>query len=310
MQKTKIVITGSNGLLGQYLVKLFSENKKFEVYAFSKGKNRITKSNDFNYFNVNMTNKLRLDILIKKIKPHFIINGAAMTNVDACELRKRECLAINVEAVRNLASCCKKHNSHLIQISTDFIFDGKKGMYTEDDMPNPINYYGESKLKAEEILQKSTINFTILRTILVYGKVENMTRGNIVLWVKNELENNKGINVINDQYRMPTYAGDLAEACALVVQKNQNLESKNQIKAIYNISSSELLSIYEIANQIAETFELDKKLIKETTTKQLNQKAKRPPKTGFVLDKAATELGFKKGSFKERLAYYKKTLVA
>jgi dTDP-4-dehydrorhamnose reductase len=307
--KTKILITGSNGLLGQSLINLFADKENFEIFAISRGDNRISKITNFQYFNVDITNAKQLIKCIKKVKPHFIINGAAMTNVDACELHKKECTQINVNAVGTLINCCREYNIHLIHISTDFIFDGKKGFYKEEDKPNPINFYGETKLLSENLLQKSTINFTILRTILVYGLVENANRGNIVLWVKNELENNKKINVIDDQFRMPTLSNDLAMACLLTVKKHNITYKKNkQIKEVYHISSNKLLSIYNIALQIANTFDLDKNLISKITTSELNQKAKRPPKTGFIIDKAVKELKFESKSFKKQLQHFKRIL--
>ncbi len=296
MQQKKIIITGSNGLLGQKLVTLFIAHN-FEVFAFSKGNNRIKNTDGFEYYNVNLTNFSKVSSLIKKIKPDYIINAAAMTNVDSCELRRRECNELNIKAVENLITSCKEYAIHLIHISTDFIFDGKKGNYIESDLSNPLNHYGLSKLKSEKALLKSSIQFTILRTILVYGLVDNANRSNIVLWVKNSLEANKEISVITDQYRMPTLSDDLAMACLLAIQKNAT--------GIFHISSNELLSIYEITLQIAETFGLDKNLIKPTTTYQLNQKATRPPKTGFVINKAVNELGFTSAKFKDRLAFFK-----
>lgn len=314
--KIKILITGSNGLLGQNLVNLLAEQSDYEIFAFSKGKNRITKTTNFEYFNVNITNSENVVKHLRKIKPHFVINCAAMTNVDTCELRTRECNDVNVNAVRTLIECCELYNTHLIHISTDFIFDGADGFYKEEDKPSPVNYYGKSKLLSEKLLQRSKIDFTILRTILVYGLVEDANRNNIVLWVKNTLENKQEIKVVNDQFRMPTLANDLAKACLLVVENNLKSQTallndatefnrKPQIKQVYHISSNELLSVYEITNQIATTFNLDKKLIREITTLDLDQRAKRPVKTGFVLDKAVNELGFESVSFKERLAYFK-----
>ncbi len=296
MQNIKIILTGSNGLLGQKLVSLFVTNH-FDVFAFSRGKNRNLITNNYSYFNVNITNFNKVSTLIKKIKPHFIINAAAMTNVDACELRHRECDEINVNAVKNLVQVCKEINAHLLHISTDFIFDGTKNNYKENDCTNPVNYYGLSKLKSEKLIQKSTIDYTILRTILVYGVVANTTKGNIVSWVKNSLEAKKQIKVVTDQYRMPTLSDDLAQACLLAIQK--------RAIGIFHISSNELLNIYEIALQIATTFNLDKNLILPIRTEQLNQTATRPPKTGFNIDKAVHELGFKSASFKERLSVYK-----
>ena len=296
----KIVITGSNGLLGQTLVNLLmKEPENYSVFGLSKGDNRMNR-NDFLYYDIDITNYSQLEECITYIQPSFIINTAAMTNVDTCELKPEECNNLNIEAVKYLTQICTKLNIHFIQISTDFIFDGSKGFYKETDLPNPLSIYGHSKLKAENIVKNSGVNFSILRTILVYGKGVNLKRNNIVLWVKDMLENNKEITIVDDQYRMPTYVEDLATACKLIVDKN--------ISGVYHISSNELLSVFEIANQIADVFGLNKKLIKPISTKTLNQKAIRPQKTGFDLSKTIKELDFQPTSFLLGLKRFKQTL--
>ena len=249
----KIVITGSNGLLGQTLVNLLmKEPENYSVFGLSKGDNRMNR-NDFLYYDIDITNYAQLEECISYIHPSFIINTAAMTNVDTCEIKPKECNNLNTEAVKYLTQICAKLNIHFIQISTDFIFDGSMGVYKETDLPNPLSIYGHSKLKAENIVKNSGVNFSILRTILVYGKVANLKRNNIVLWVKDMLENNKEITIVDDQFRMPTYVEDLAMVCKLSIDKN--------IKGVYHVSSNELLSVFEIANQIATVFGLNKKLI-------------------------------------------------
>lgn len=296
----KIVITGSNGLLGQTLVNLLlKEPENYSVIGLSIGNNRMNR-NDFQFYNIDITNYDQLKQCISNIKPSVIINTAAMTNVDICELKHYECNLLNVQAVKHLAQICDMFNIHLIQISTDFIFDGTEGTYKETDVPNPLSVYGHSKLKAENIIKSSDINFSILRTILVYGKVNNSKKSNIVLWVKEMLENNKEITIVDDQYRMPTYVEDLAMACKLIVDK--------KISGVYHISSNVLLSVFEIANQIADVFGLNKKLIKPISTKTLNQKAIRPPKTGFDLSKTIKELDFQPTSFLQGLKRFKQTL--
>ncbi|MDC3318640.1 SDR family oxidoreductase [Flavobacteriaceae bacterium] len=296
----KIVITGSNGLLGQTLVNLLMKApENYSVFGLSKGDNRMNR-NDFLYYDIDITNYSQLEECITYIQPSFIINTAAMTNVDTCELKPEECNNLNIEAVKYLTQICTKLNIHFIQISTDFIFDGSKGIYKETDLPNPLSIYGHSKLKAENIVKNSGVNFSILRTILVYGKGVNLKRNNIVLWVKDMLENNKEITIVDDQYRMPTYVEDLAMACKLIVDKN--------ISGVYHISSNELLSVFEIANQIADVFGLNKKLIKPISSKTLNQKAIRPQKTGFDLSKTIKELDFQPTSFLLGLKRFKQTL--
>ena len=297
----KIAITGSNGLLGQSLLSLFLKDREnYQVSGISQAENRSGRI-DFEYHSVDMTNEELLRQCLLNLKPDYIINTAAMTNVDACEENQQACDAINVDAVRYLTLISEEINAHLIHLSTDFIFDGKKGFYKETDVPNPLSYYGLSKLKSEEIIIKSSIKHTILRTILVYGKVFSMTRSNIVLWVKEMLENNKEITIVEDQYRMPTFVNDLAIACKITVDKDAT--------GVFHISSNQLLSVYEIAQQIAEVFCLNQCLIKPISTETLSQKALRPPKTGFDLSKTKKVLDFHPASFKEDLCLFKETLI-
>lgn len=296
----KIVITGSNGLLGQSLLEgLLSEKKSYEVIGFSRGKNRSGR-NDFEYVSLDLTESEELLKKLNFYQPDVIINTAAMTQVDQCEDEKETCNLLNVELVNNLKNFAQETKTHLIHLSTDFVFDGKKGNYSETDIPNPLSYYGVSKLKAEQILTTSSVNFTILRTILVYGKVFDMSRSNIVLWVKKSLEEGKEITVVNDQYRMPTYVDSLVEACKLAINK--------KAYGIFNVSSTKLLSVYEIALQVAETFGLNKQLIKPITSSVLNQRAIRPPKTGFNLEKSNTQLGLLTKTFEEDLQNFKQKL--
>ncbi len=295
------MITGSNGLLGQSLLNaLLKEKNNYDVYGFSKGVNRSGR-NDFQYIEIDITNQNQLTKELLKIKPDYIVNTAAMTQVDACENDKVKCDTLNVNVVQWLAAICQELSAHLVHLSTDFIFDGKKGWYKETDVPNPLSYYGFSKLKSEQVLEKSNINYTILRTSLVYGKVFDMSKRNIVLWVKESLENKREITIVDDQFRAPTYVEDLALACKISMDKNAT--------GIFNIASSKLLSIYEIAMEIAEVFDLDNSYIKPIASSILNQTANRPAKTGFDLSKSNSILNFYPKTFQEDLQIFKQTLM-
>ena len=295
----KVIITGSNGLLGQSLLKLLlKERTKYEVFGFSRGVNRSDRE-DFTYCDMDITKEVLLKDEIDKIQPDFIINTAAMTQVDACETQKEACYLLNVTVVKWLTEICELRNIHLVQISTDFIFDGKKGHYKETDTPNPVSYYGLSKLNAEAVMKTSAVQSTILRTSLVYGKVPHMTRSNIVLWVKKMLEEKNEVTIVSDQFRAPTYVIDLALACKISID--------SEVAGVFNICSNKILSIYEIAQQVAQVFELDENLIKPISTAVLNQTAFRPPKTGFDLTKTNNELQFYPKSFKEDLLKFKET---
>jgi dTDP-4-dehydrorhamnose reductase len=289
----KVLITGANGLLGQKLTTLLETDHSVQLVSTARAKLNF-QLNRGEFIPLDITQAVMVDEVISKVKPDVIINTAAMTQVDQCESERELCWLNNVTAVENLVKACEKNKIHMIHISTDFIFDGTHGPLDESEKPNPLSYYGESKLAAEEIVIKSKTEWAILRTVLVFGVTKDMSRSNIVLWVKKSLEEGKTINVVNDQWRTPTLAEDLAMGCYLAAVK--------KAKGIYNISGDEMLTPYDIAIRTAEYFKLDKTLIKAADSSTFKQPAQRPPKTGFIIDKAKRDLGFKPHSFQEGLA--------
>lgn len=286
----RILITGSNGLLGQKLVHLIKDSGH-DLIATARGENRINDRTGYTYKSLDITNEKEVNTVISETQPDCVINTAAMTNVDQCETEKETCDALNVDAVQYLANACNTNNAHFIHVSTDFIFDGEAGPYTEEAKANPLSYYGESKLKAEEIVKATSNSWAMLRTVLVFGVTEGMARSNIILWVKESLEQGKELSLVNDQWRTPTLAEDLAQGCFLAATKNA--------KGIYNISGEELLNPYQMAIMTADYFKLDQSLITETDGSKFKQVAKRPAKTGFIIDKAKKELGYKPHTFGE-----------
>ena len=308
----RILITGTNGLLGQKLVYLLLERnltsaKQYQIIATSRGENRLVIKKGYQYFELDITNEAEVQRVFAQTKPHVIINTAAMTNVDHCEKERKACDVINVDAVayqlralEKMKHTEKNYRPHFIHLSTDFVFDGEAGPYTETDKPNPISYYGLSKYKADLLVEESTINWAIVRTILVYGVVDNMSRSNLVLWAKSALQKGEEIKVINDQFRAPTLAEDLAEGCMLIADKKAS--------GVFNISGRDTYSILDLVYQIADFWQLDKRLIQVVSSATLSQPAKRPPRTGFVLDKAINQLGYKPKSFREGLNIIDKQL--
>jgi len=232
--------------------------------------------------------------VLTKIKPDVVIHTAAMTQVDQCETEQELCWKANVTGVENVIEACERNNVHLVHVSTDFIFDGTHGPLDERAIPKPVNYYGESKLAGEQAVQKSKLKWAILRTVLVYGVTPDLSRSNIVLWVKKSLEEGKTINVVNDQWRTPTLAEDLAMGCYLAASKKAT--------GIYHISGEEMMTPFDIANQTAEIFKLDKSLIKPADSSTFKQPAMRPPKTGFIITKAKQDLGYQPHTFQQGLA--------
>jgi len=292
----KVLLTGSNGLLGQKLVNLLAGKPGYQLLATARGENRLGKvGKPYDYAELDITNPAEVEKVVSYFKPDFIIHTAAMTNVDQCESDHEGCILLNVTATKHLVEAAERNNSFFIHLSTDFIFDGTKGPLTEEDLPNPISFYGQSKLDAEKIVVESKLRWAIARTVLVYGIVKDMSRTNIVLWVKKSLEEKKTINVVDDQWRTPTLAEDLAMGCFLIMDK--------EATGIFNISGSELLTPYEMAHKTADFFRLDKSYINKADSSTFTQPAKRPPRTGFVIDKAKKVLGYTPHSFVEGIHF-------
>jgi dTDP-4-dehydrorhamnose reductase len=289
-----ILVTGSNGLLGQKLTDLILKSKELRLVATSKGSNRHPITSGYIYEELDICDAAQVRSILLKYRPDSVIHTAAMTNVDACENNKELCRALNIDAVQTFSDCCAELDIHLVHLSTDFIFDGESGPYSEEDEPNPVSYYGWSKLEAEKIIRNSSVRAAILRTIIVYGVVSDMSRTNIVLWAKSALEKGDPINVVNDQWRMPTLAEDLALCCILAAQK--------QAEGIFNASGKDMMSIIEIVEEIADFWQLDRNLINPISSDSLNQPARRPKRTGFILDKTINQLGYNPHSFREGLA--------
>jgi len=295
----KILVTGANGLLGYKLIQLLSTKSDITTVATARKKvNDLPQGVDF--FELDITNHDQTIEVLLATKPDVVISAAAMTQVDQCETEREQCWMANVVGIENLVEGCEKINCHLVHVSTDFIFDGSFGPLDETAIPNPVNFYGESKLAGEQVIKKSKLNWAILRTVLVFGITPDLSRSNIVLWVKKSLEDGKTINVVNDQWRTPTLAEDLAVGCYLAASQKAT--------GIYHISGEEMMTPFDIAQHTADFFKLDKSLIKAADSSTFKQPAARPPKTGFIVTKAKTELGYQPHSFSEGLQVLKSQL--
>jgi dTDP-4-dehydrorhamnose reductase len=290
----RILVTGSNGLLGQKLVHQLSRDSEVELFATARGENRLNHQSGYAYHSMDISNLDEVLAVFKEVKPEVVIHTAAMTHVDQCEDDQEGCLKLNVEAVQYIIAACSQTKAHLVHLSTDFIFDGSEGPLDENAIPAPVSFYGDSKWRAEKLIQASTVPHAILRTVLVYGVAENMSRSNIVLWAKGALEKGNTITVVDDQYRTPTLAEDLAQGCVLA--------AKQKAQGVYNISGPDFYSIIDMVREIASFWGFNQDLISPVSSTTLNQTAKRPPKTGFIIDKAKKELGYQPHSFKDGLS--------
>ena len=262
----KILVTGASGLLGTKIVNSINNSEIYGTYYqnpvnFSYGKTLkldVSKRNAAN--------------LIRKTAPDVVVHTAAFTNVDRCERDRKKAYQINVEGTRNVALGAK--NSKVVYISTDYIFDGEVGMYHENDKPNPVSYYGQTKLEGEQIVQEICDNYIIARTSVLYGW---HTRLNFVSWVIHELQKGNKINIVTDQFNSPTLVDDLAEQIITLIERDK--------RGIFHTAGGERISRYEFVNDIAQIFELDQTLITPVTSDRMNWIARRPKDSSLAVEK-------------------------
>jgi len=295
--KRRIFIVGANGMLGQRIIEFYSSVKNVQLFACSIEENPFFDNVD--YLSCNITERDKIKKVVYNFMPDVIINAAAYTNVDLSETERETAWKINVKGVEHLAETARVIDAQIIHISSDYIFDGKRGPYSENDKPNPLGYYGRTKLASENVLKISGALYTILRTNVLYG-VASKSKADFVEWLINTVRSGKPVRIVDDQFSNPTFIDDLVQAISKVIEFRKH--------GVYNIGGKEFLSRYEFTEIIADYFNLDKSLITPIKTKELNQAAKRPLKSGLITLKAETELGYKPVAIRESLAIIKKVL--
>ncbi len=292
----RILITGSNGLLGQKLVELMIHSSGYSLLLTSKHEHSVFVENVVNYRRLDICDKNAVRSVVDEFEPEIIINAAAMTNVDQCETEREAAWRINVKGVEHLAYAAKLVGAKLIHVSTDYVFDGRNGPYSESDRPNPISYYGKTKLASENALKSIDVPHAIVRTMVLYG-IGFGVKLNFALWVLKSLSEGKQIRVVDDQIGNPTLADDLAYALLKLTDVGSS--------ELYHIAGSELVSRYEFALAVARTFNFNKKLIEPVKTSSFKQPAARPLKSGFITLKAETELGIHMSGMEKGLTIFK-----
>lgn len=299
----KILITGSNGLTGQKLVDALRNDPDVELIATSIGGDRSPDPLGPLYRSMDITSAVEVDRVFDEVRPDAVVHTAALTNVDACTLDPEACRVRNVTATEHLVRAAERVGCHFIHLSTDFVFDGADGPYREEDTPAPLSVYGQSKLDSERVVMEGGLaRWAIARTIIVYGVTADMSRSNVVLWAKKALENGQPIRVVDDQWRMPTLAEDLADGCIRIAKRGAT--------GIYHLSGPEGMSILELVYRVGAFFGLDTSVVTPVKSDSLGQPAMRPPRTGFIIDKARRDLGYAPHSLEEGLAVVREQLVA
>mgnify|MGYP001185202723 CR=1 FL=1 len=278
----RILITGANGQLGCSFYNLL--HHKYEIVNTSRSIN-----NNRSCIYLDITNPIACKEVINLIKPDIILNFAALTNVDYCERNPVLTNEVNVTGLENLLTYFKKQ---IIHISSDYVFDGNNGPYSEEDSTNPINIYGISKLRSEQALLKNSSNSLIIRSNVIYDYLNN-SGASFLNWVVDSLKNKKEINVVNDQINNPTWASSIA----VVIDRAIELE----LTGLLHWGDRELLDRYEFAKKIADSFKLDKSLINPISTIDLKQDALRPLKCGLKTDYAQKILKLEPPSIKDCL---------
>jgi dTDP-4-dehydrorhamnose reductase len=288
----RVLVTGANGFLGYYLVELLLRHGH-DVIATGRSASRLPfQGINYHYVSFDFTDAKRTREIVDLYKPDLVIHSGAMTRPDDCEVRQWDAYMTNVEGTVNLLQAAATVKAFFVFVSTDFVFDGARGMYREKDERNPVNFYGKTKKEAEDFVQRYPHGWAIARTVLVYG--EPKTGGqNVLTILHGKIQKGEKYQLVNDQFRTPTYVGDLARGIVAIAEKKAG--------GTWHLSGKDLLTPYEMGLQAARLLSLDTSLISPVHAGVFTQAALRPPRTGFVIDKAVKELGYNPVSFDEGL---------
>ena len=285
----KIVVTGANGFTGQHVVQYLA-SKGFHVFALSRGEARFALQNSVQYHDCELTNVSSVNATIQQIKPDWIVHIAAMSKPDECNNDRANCLLNNVQATIHLGEAAIQHQSKFIYFSTDFIF-GENGPHAEDDVVGPLNFYGESKLQAENWVKQHLPNAVIVRPVFIYGPELPGSRPSFIQWVQKQLIQQKPIKVVNDQKRTPTYVYDICQGLETII-----LESH---KGVFHLAGGEIITPYEMAVEVAHCLSLNAQLIEAVDSNSFPEPVKRAKQSGLKIDKAREVLNYKPHSFAE-----------
>ncbi len=278
----RILITGITGFVGRHLAERWKANNSLQVAGTGRSFNRQAHlPENIAYLPLEITNETDVHALITSYTPDIVVHSAAMSKPNDCELQQQLCYDVNVNATRYVIDACKKNGSKLIFMSTDFVF-GDDGPYSEDDAYSPVNYYGQSKVFAEEIVRSSNIEYAVVRTVLVYGKQLEGLNPTFPQWVKGQLEKGNSIRVFTDQYRTATFVNDLTSGIDSIVAGNAT--------GIFHFCGSETFTPFDIATKVASHFGFDTKLILPVTRGDFAEAARRPIKSTLAIEKAKREL--------------------
>ena len=286
----KVLVIGASGQVGGAIMRLAPQN--WDIVGTYSGKPKL------NLMHLDVSNRDEVFQVFEKTRPDVVILSAAFTNVDLCETDRERADAVNVRGPQNVSDACLKYASKMVYISTDYVFDGEKGPYGEDDIPNPTGYYAWTKLEGERITALAPEHLIIRTTGVYSADPEGL---NFVMQVIKRLGAGESMRVPSDQYGNPTLADNLAEGIVALLTLGKT--------GIYNVAGSDFMDRYSFALLIADVFGLDKTLISPIDTQSLGQKAKRPLRAGLIVEKVERETGVKMLGAREGLMFVKERLL-
>ena len=294
----RVLVCGSNGLLGQRLASLLNAGTAYEVLNTSQERSFVFDPQPFDYTQLDISRRSDVRSLVGSFQPDVIVNAAAVTNVDWCETNREEAWKVNVTGVEILAESARRVGAHLVHVSTDYVFDGRNGPYAEEAQPNPISYYGKTKLASENAVREAE-HATIIRTIVLYGSGLRL-KPSFPIWVMHSLREKTKIRVVDDQYGNPIHVADLASTIIRAAEQRRT--------GLFHVGGGEFLNRYEFAVRVADVFGLDSSLIEPIKTADLRQPAPRPLRSGLITRKAEADLGTRYRTVTEGLMLLKHEL--
>jgi dTDP-4-dehydrorhamnose reductase len=291
----RILVTGASGLLGSRIVELGAD-LGHEVY--SSYNDHVLKQ--ANSLKIDLQNNKQVKDALNSVKPNCVVHCAALSDVDKCEKNNDQAWRINVEGTRRIIKASEKIGASLIYVSTDYVFQGDRGSYTEEDTTNPINYYGYTKLQAELLVKKMEGDWVVARPSVIYGSVPAAGKINFALWLINKLQKKEPVNIITDQWVSPTLNTNLAQMILEIIER--------RLTGVYHLAGATRINRYDFALRVAKEFDLDETIITPVFSKDMNWAAKRPMDSSLDVKKASKTLNAKPMMIQEALSQLRKEI--
>lgn len=287
IEQGQVLVVGGSGQIGKQLVRLFEQDKWPVVGTYFRNEAP-------GLVKLDASEEQQISELFEQVHPTVVINAASTPGgTDACELEPDLAVRYHFGTGRNLADAAQRHGAKFIQISTDYVFDGRSGPYMETDPAEPLSRLGRAKLKLEEYILNNMPDALVTRTTFVFSWTPESKTGNFAMQIFDSNRQGKAMNVPVDQVGNVTYAPNFSQALVELIQTGRS--------GLYHLAGTTRCSKYDWALALTDYFGLDSGLIKGVTTQQLGQPAPRPLQAGFVLDKAQGVLQTKLQSLQDSL---------